>query len=56
MYDQVVTRARMRLQDHGSHGASLRKPAVRLEIHFWSIPLLTAIVAFAAGWLVASYF
>lgn len=51
MYDQVVTRARMRVQNHGSHGESLR-----LEAHFWSNPLRTAIVAFAAGLLAASYF
>ncbi len=51
MYDQVVTRARMRVQDHGGRGASLR-----LETHFWSSLLRTAIVAFAAGLLVASYF
>ena len=51
MYDQVVTRAWIRVQDHGSRGASLQ-----LKTHFWSNPLRTAIVAFAAGWLVASYF
>ena len=56
MYDQVVARARMRVQDHGSQGASLRKPALCLETHFWSSPLRTAIVAFAAGLLVASIF
>ena len=56
MYDQVVVRARMRVQDHGTHSASMQKPALRLETHFWSSPMRTAIVAFAAGLLAASYF
>jgi len=56
MYNQVVTRARMRTREYESHRASLRMPAFRRQTHAWVSPLRTAIVAFVAGWLVASYF
>jgi len=52
MYDQVVTRARMRTQEHERYRASLRKPALRRQSHSWSRALRTALswsVAFAAG-------
>jgi len=59
MYDQVVTRARMRVQDHESHRAPLGEPALGRHALSWKNPVRTALswsVAFVAGWLAASYF